>query len=60
MDGEGRWWFCLRHMTAGPDAGCPDGGPARLLPGGGRGGVRWTLLGGGTRNGTPATADGHI
>jgi hypothetical protein len=22
MDESHRWWFCLRHMTVEPDAGC--------------------------------------
>jgi hypothetical protein len=30
MDGEQRWWFCLRHKTVEPDAGCP--GKERLGP----------------------------
>ena len=30
MDGEKRWWFCLRHNTVEPDDGCP--GKERLGP----------------------------
>jgi hypothetical protein len=30
MDGEKHWWFCLRHKTVEPDAGCP--GRERLGP----------------------------
>ena len=30
MDGEQRWWFCLRHNTVEPDDGCP--GKERLGP----------------------------
>jgi hypothetical protein len=30
MDGEQRWWFCLRHRTVEPDDGCP--GKERLGP----------------------------
>ena len=30
MDGEQRWWFCLRHKTVEPAAGCP--GRERLGP----------------------------
>ncbi len=30
MDGEQRWWFCLRHKTVEPEAGCP--GKERLGP----------------------------
>jgi hypothetical protein len=22
MDGEQRWWFCLKHNTVEPDEGC--------------------------------------
>jgi hypothetical protein len=22
MEGERRWWFCLKHNTVEPDAGC--------------------------------------
>ncbi|MGD0375314.1 MAG: hypothetical protein ABSB01_12115 [Streptosporangiaceae bacterium] len=22
MEGEHRWWFCLKHNTVEPDAGC--------------------------------------
>ncbi len=22
MEGERRWWFCLKHHTVEPDAGC--------------------------------------
>ncbi len=30
MSDEQRWWFCLKHMTVEPDAGCP--GKDRLGP----------------------------
>jgi hypothetical protein len=30
MTDEQRWWFCLRHKTVEPDAGCP--GKERLGP----------------------------
>jgi hypothetical protein len=30
MDDEQRWWYCLRHHTVEPDAGCP--GKDRLGP----------------------------
>jgi hypothetical protein len=30
MSDERRWWFCLKHMTVEPDAGCP--GKDRLGP----------------------------
>lgn len=30
MDDSHRWWFCLRHMTVEPEAGCP--GKDRLGP----------------------------
>ena len=23
MDDSHRWWFCIRHMTVEPEAGCP-------------------------------------
>jgi hypothetical protein len=23
MDDEKRWWYCLRHHTVEPEAGCP-------------------------------------
>ena len=30
MDDDKHWWFCLRHKTVEPDAGCP--GRERLGP----------------------------
>ena len=30
MDGDERWWFCLRHKTVEQGAGCP--GKDRLGP----------------------------
>ena len=30
MSDERRWWFCLKHMTVEPEAGCP--GKDRLGP----------------------------
>jgi hypothetical protein len=30
MDTEQHWWFCLKHQTVEPDAGCP--GKDRLGP----------------------------
>jgi hypothetical protein len=30
MDGEQRWWFCLKHKTVERDPGCP--GRERLGP----------------------------
>ena len=30
MEDEKHWWFCLRHKTVEPDAGCP--GRERLGP----------------------------
>ena len=30
MDMEHHWWYCLRHHTVEPDAGCP--GKDRLGP----------------------------
>jgi hypothetical protein len=30
MEGEKRWWFCLRHMTVESDETCP--GKDRLGP----------------------------
>ena len=30
MEGERRWWFCLKHMAVEPDEGCP--GKERLGP----------------------------
>ena len=23
MDGKQQWWFCLKHKTVEPEAGCP-------------------------------------
>lgn len=30
MDGDRRWWFCLKHLRVEPEAGCP--GRDRLGP----------------------------